>query len=161
MTIEADDVEVVLELFEESSWEDLDLRAGDLHLVLSKRPDGEGFRVLGHKVALSAEMRPKTGPAPGRAPVVSPPVEGPPPGVVTVRSPTLGTFFVAPNPGAPPFVAPGDVVGADDTLGIVEVMKLMNAVKAGIAGEVLAVCAANNEMVEYDRVLFWIRPAGS
>jgi biotin carboxyl carrier protein len=81
--------------------------------------------------------------------------------VLAVRSPTLGTFFVAPKPGAPPFVQPGDRVAADDTLGIVEVMKLMNPVKAGTAGEVLKVCAANNELVEYDRILFWVRPEAS
>jgi acetyl-CoA carboxylase biotin carboxyl carrier protein len=80
--------------------------------------------------------------------------------VLAVRSPTLGTFFVAPKPGAPPFVQPGDRVASDDTLGIVEVMKLMNPVKAPVAGEVVKVCASNNELVEYDRVLFWIRPEG-
>jgi biotin carboxyl carrier protein len=82
----------------------------------------------------------------------------PPPGVVGVRAPTLGTFYVAGKPGAPPFVQPGDVVGPEDTLAIVEVMKLMNPVKAGVAGEVVKVCARNSELVEYDRVLFWIRP---
>jgi biotin carboxyl carrier protein len=49
-------------------------------------------------------------------------------------------------------------VAADEQLAIVEVMKLMNPVVAPLAGEVVQVCAANSELVEYDQVLFVLRP---
>jgi acetyl-CoA carboxylase biotin carboxyl carrier protein len=161
MTIEADEIPVIVTLFEDSDWDDLELVSGDVRLVLSKR-DG----VVGAAPGEPATLKPgRTEPQRAVVSVPPPPPsiveEDPPDGVVTVRSPTLGTFFVAPKPGAPPFVHPGDRVTADDTLGIVEVMKLMNPVKAPTAGEVVKVCAANNELVEYDRVLFWIRPEGS
>ncbi|HEY0398018.1 MAG TPA: biotin/lipoyl-containing protein [Acidimicrobiia bacterium] len=172
MTIDADDIPVIVDLFADSGWEDLEVTSGDIRLVLSKRV---GAVVQGRAVAPPAPAAPTpasgaaggrsvpSAPQAGRATKIPPPPappagEEPPEGVLAVRSPTLGTFFVAPKPGAPPFVQPGDRVGADDTLGIVEVMKLMNPVKAGTAGEVMKVCAANNELVEYDRVLFWIRP---
>jgi len=79
-------------------------------------------------------------------------------GCVAVPSPAVGTFWVAPGPGEPPFVRVGQAVGPDEQLAIVEVMKLMNPVVAPVAGEVVAVCAQNAEMVEYEQVLFWIRP---
>jgi biotin carboxyl carrier protein len=53
----------------------------------------------------------------------------------------------------------GQVVAADDQLAIVEVMKLMNPVTAPVAGEVVHVCATNSDLVEYDQVLFWLRPS--
>ena len=79
-------------------------------------------------------------------------------GCVAVRSPAVGAFWVAPSPGQPPFVQVGQRVAQDEQLAIVEVMKLMNPVVATTAGEVVLVCAANAEMVEYEQVLFWIRP---
>jgi acetyl-CoA carboxylase biotin carboxyl carrier protein len=79
-------------------------------------------------------------------------------GLVAVRSPAVGAFWVAPSPGQPPFVAVGDHVAENDQLAIVEVMKLMNPVVAPSAGEVVEVCPANADLVEYEQVLFWLRP---
>ena len=166
MGVEADDIPVIVALFEDSDWDDLTLVSGDIRLVLSKR---DGAAVAAPAPSAEPATAVRTAPRPAAAttaavpppPPPSPSDEEPPADVLGVRSPTLGTFFTAPKPGAPPFVQPGDRVAADDTLGIVEVMKLMNPVKAPQAGEVVKVCAANNELVEYDRVLFWIRPEGS
>lgn len=140
MSLTDDDLLLVLELFAASDWDDLDLTSGGMRLAVSKR--------AGSVVPAPA--------VPPPAPVAGD--DEPPAGVVALRSPTLGTFFVAPKPGAPPFVQPGDVVSAGDTVAIVEVMKLMNPVKAEVTAEVLRVCARNNELVEYDRVLFWLKP---
>ena len=81
-------------------------------------------------------------------------------GCVPVQSPAVGAFWVAPQPGAPPFAEVGRTVAEGDQLAIVEVMKLMNPVLASQAGEIVQVCAANAELVEYDQVLFWIKPTG-
>jgi biotin carboxyl carrier protein len=80
-------------------------------------------------------------------------------GLVEVRSPAVGAFWVAPSPGASPFVAVGQTVAADEQLAIVEVMKLMNPVVAPRAGEIVQICARNSDLVEYDQVLFLLRPA--
>jgi biotin carboxyl carrier protein len=80
-------------------------------------------------------------------------------GCVAVNSPAVGSFWVGPSPGQPPFVQVGQTVAEDDQLGIVEVMKLMNPVLSPTAGAVVQVCAANAELVEYEQVLFWIRPS--
>lgn len=78
-------------------------------------------------------------------------------GLVRITSPTVGAFWVSPDPGSPPFVTVGDSVSAGDQLGIVEVMKLMNPVVSDTAGEVVAVRAANADMVEFGQTLFLIR----
>ena len=101
----------------------------------------------------------RTSPArPAEAPPSAPPTTVDTTGCVAVRSPAVGAFWVAPSPGQPPFVQVGQQVAQDEQLAIVEVMKLMNPVVATAAGEVVLVCAANAEMVEYEQVLFWIRP---
>ncbi|MBT2208985.1 biotin/lipoyl-containing protein [Actinomadura sp. NEAU-AAG7] len=74
-----------------------------------------------------------------------------------VTAPLVGTFYVAPEPGAPPFVQPGDRIEAGQTIGIVEAMKLMNPVVSDWAGEVLQVMAADAEPVEFGQVLVRVR----
>jgi acetyl-CoA carboxylase biotin carboxyl carrier protein len=70
----------------------------------------------------------------------------------------VGTFYRSPEPGAPPFVEPGSRVEADTILCIIEVMKLMNSVTAGVAGVVAHVFVENAQMVEYGQPLIAIRP---
>jgi acetyl-CoA carboxylase biotin carboxyl carrier protein len=70
----------------------------------------------------------------------------------------LGTFYGAPKPGEEPFVRVGDIVEPDSVVCIIEVMKLMNSVRAGMAGEVVAVLASDGSLVEYDQALIAIRP---
>jgi acetyl-CoA carboxylase biotin carboxyl carrier protein len=70
----------------------------------------------------------------------------------------VGIFYVAPEPGAPPFAGVGQHVAADDIVCIVEVMKLMNHVKAGVDGVVRSVHAENGSMIEHGQPLFSIEP---
>lgn len=70
-----------------------------------------------------------------------------------VVSPLVGTFYHAPEPGSPPFVGVGDVVGEDTVVGIIEAMKMMNKVRAGRSGTVAAVLATDGELVEYGQPL--------
>jgi acetyl-CoA carboxylase biotin carboxyl carrier protein len=79
-------------------------------------------------------------------------------GTVLVRSGMLGAFYRSPKPGDPPFVEVGDKVEADSVVCIVEVMKLMNSVAAGVAGEITAVHAENGQLVEFEQPLFSVRP---
>ena len=70
-----------------------------------------------------------------------------------IAAPLPGTFYHAPAPGAPPFVAVGDVVNAETVVGIVETMKLMNPVHAGRAGTVAEVLVPNAAMVAKGQAL--------
>lgn len=80
-------------------------------------------------------------------------------GLVTVDSPMVGTFYACPAPGEPAFVEMGDKVAADQTICIVEAMKIMNEVAAKVAGTIERVLVENGEPVEFGQPLFAIRPA--
>lgn len=82
-----------------------------------------------------------------------------PAGMVAIKAPMLGTFYRAAAPGEPPFVEVGQQVGASDTVCLIEVMKLFNSIKAGVAGRIAEIRAANAALVEYDEVLIVIEPA--
>ena len=70
-----------------------------------------------------------------------------------VTSPMVGTVYLAPEPGAAPFVKPGDTVSVGDTLLIIEAMKVMNPIRAPHAGTVKQVVAKDAQPVEYGDVL--------
>lgn len=72
---------------------------------------------------------------------------------IAVRAPLPGTFYRAPQPGAPPFVEMGDPVGPETVVGIVETMKLMNPVHAGTTGIVAAIVTEDGTLVDADAVL--------
>ncbi|WP_258932973.1 acetyl-CoA carboxylase biotin carboxyl carrier protein [Nesterenkonia pannonica] len=72
---------------------------------------------------------------------------------MTVTAPMVGTFYEAPSPGAEPFVKVGDRVSADSVLCILEVMKLMNNVEAGVEGVVSEILVENNQAVEFGQPL--------
>lgn len=117
-------------------------------------------------VTATSEGPAAAAPAPASlAAAAAPPAPAPPAppvdttGLVEVRSPAVGAFWVAPSPGELPFVEVGNSVGENEQLAIVEVMKLMNPVVTPRAGVVVHILAANAEMVEYDQVLFLIRPS--
>ena len=78
-------------------------------------------------------------------------------GLVAVRAPLPGTFYRAPRPGAAPFVEVGSRVGAETVIGIVETMKLMNSVPAGVTGVVAEFCVANAEFAAQGAALLRIR----
>ncbi|MFD1147261.1 acetyl-CoA carboxylase biotin carboxyl carrier protein [Saccharothrix hoggarensis] len=107
--------------------------------------------------AAAVPAAPAAGTATAIAPTPAPPAPTPPSGL-TVRSPLVGTFYAAPNPGAAPFVAVGDVVAAGDQLAIVEAMKLLNPITADRAGRITAVLAGDGDMVEFDQPLFEFEP---
>jgi len=81
-----------------------------------------------------------------------------PDGVPAVRAPMVGTFYRAPAPGAPPFVEAGSRIEPDTVVGIIEVMKLMNQVEAGVSGVVKEVLVGNAEPVEHGQPLMLVEP---
>jgi oxaloacetate decarboxylase alpha subunit len=78
---------------------------------------------------------------------------------IIVRSPVVGTFWIRPAPGEPPFVQVGDLVQPGQVLCIVEAMKVMNEVRAEVAGVVEEILAEEGDPVEYGQPLFRLRPA--
>ena len=81
-----------------------------------------------------------------------------PAGHLAITAPLLGTFYVAPEPGAPPFVQVGQQVTEDTTCGLIEVMKVFNSVRAGVNGTITEVVAQNGGFVEFGQTLFIVKP---
>ncbi len=153
MSLTAKDVAEIVRLLEDSSFDTLDLEVGDLRLSLRR---GEGVVAPREDRAPIRPVAPEPAPeaAPARATAALDP------GVSEVPSPLLGVFYRAPKPGEPPFVEAGDTVGPDTIIAIIEVMKLMNTVRAGVAGEVTEILAVNGALVEYGEPLIRVRKAG-
>jgi oxaloacetate decarboxylase alpha subunit len=81
-------------------------------------------------------------------------------GLIHVRAPMVGTFYLTASPGAPPFVKEGDTVEKGQVLCIIEVMKLFNEIPSPAAGRVKRILAEHGAGVEYDQVLMEIEPLG-
>ena len=77
--------------------------------------------------------------------------------LAVVRSPIVGTFYRAPEPGAPPFVNVGDFVKKNQVLCIIEAMKLMNEIESEYEGEIVKIYVENGKPVQYGERLFAIR----
>ncbi|MCC6313270.1 MAG: acetyl-CoA carboxylase, biotin carboxyl carrier protein [Thermomicrobiales bacterium] len=77
----------------------------------------------------------------------------------TITAPMIGTFYTAPTPGAPSFIAVGDVVIPGQVVGIIEAMKIMNEITADRGGIVVELVAANGQAVEFGSPLVRLRPA--
>jgi acetyl-CoA carboxylase biotin carboxyl carrier protein len=161
MGLTDDDVREILRIVDESDVDEL-----------SVQTDGFSLHVLRNGASASASTETPWSAAPARvAPVapVAPGATAPPASqddetaddrdTVVVPSPMLGTFYRAEAPGAAPFVQIGATVGPDSTVCIIEVMKMMNSVTAGVSGTVVEVCAENGELVEYGEPLLRVRVA--
>jgi oxaloacetate decarboxylase alpha subunit len=122
-----------------------------------------GLRVTVRRTPEVAEglVAAATAPAPSpeeETTAAAPPAPPFDPGTIRIEAPMVGTFYRAPQPGAPPFVQEGDVVGIGQTLCILEAMKLMNEVKAEQEGIVRAIHPENGQPVEYGQLLFELDP---
>ncbi len=99
-----------------------------------------------------------------QAPAAKPQEENPEPstpaaeGLIEIRSPIVGTFYRAPSPETDPFVNVNDRIESGQVLCIIEAMKLMNEIESDFAGSIAEILVENGQAVEYDQVLFLLKP---
>ncbi len=136
MALNDDDVREILRLIDEADVEELRVETEGLSLYV-RRGDASA------QAPAAAEPEVERGSADGAHPIVAP---------------MLGTFYRAPAPGATPFVDVGTRVDEETVVGLIEVMKMMNAVPAGVSGTIVEVCAENAAVVEYGAPLFRVEP---
>ena len=148
MALTDEDVREILRIIDESELDELLIETEGFTLHVTKgAADGGALSRAPRGVEGARESAPPPAPS------------APADGVVTVDSPMLGTFYRAESPGAEPFVNVGDRVEADTTVCIIEVMKMMNSVPAGVGGVIAEVVAENAQLVEYGAPLFRVKPS--
>ena len=160
MALTPDDVKSLMAAFEASGWDELSVRIEDTTLELTRTglpPATTAHRNIGTTAQVSAPVSQivASNPVAPLAAVAATPHPGKAETIDghRVTAPSLGLFWRSPQPGAPPFVEVGQDIDAEDTVCIVEVMKLMNHVKAGVTGTVVAIEPANGAMVEFGQLL--------
>jgi acetyl-CoA carboxylase biotin carboxyl carrier protein len=149
-----DDVRDVMRVLDSSGLDELHLELDNLTLTV-RREGASGWtaeqQVLRRPVV-------EGGPEPAGVLEKRAPRAAVPEGLVAVHPPLLGTFYRAPKPGAPPFVDVGDRVDEDAVVGIVETMKMMTPVHAGVRGTVMEFRTDNGDFADVDAVLLLVDP---
>jgi len=158
-----DEIKEILELMREHELAEFELQRDGETLRLRKHspPQWSGPMPVMPAAALHP---PAASPAPAAhapsgadAPVLEPASEDV--DLAIVKSPIVGTFYRAAEPGAPPFVDTGQTVKKGQVLCIIEAMKLMNEINAECDGEIVKVYVENGQAVQYGERLFAIRPS--
>lgn len=162
MDLNEDDVIQIIRYLDESNFNELRLRLGDLSIVVNRTGSAASLPEIDEALSTGPQTTPPPPaiepPAIAASPTAetAPPAEEPAQGVqrVSITSPMLGTFYRAPAPGEPPFVDVGTVVDEETTVCIIEVMKLFSTIKAEKRGRVSRVSVEDGQLVEYGQVLF-------
>ncbi|MGF1601590.1 MAG: acetyl-CoA carboxylase biotin carboxyl carrier protein [Thermosynechococcaceae cyanobacterium] len=155
MDFDLNQLRELLAILNQTDIDELSLKSTDFELTIRKGNNPGGTTVV--TAAPAAPLEPTTLEALPEAEPAPPP--GPDKKWVKVTSPMVGTFYRAPAPEEPNFVETGDRIQKDQTLCIIEAMKLMNELEAEINGEVMEILAENGEPVEFGQTLMYINPA--
>ena len=161
-------VKKLIEMIDESSVDSIEISSEKgVKIRIAKSPVTRGGVSVATPVQMPAVMpmmearlTPPAGiaaPAMDSAPA---PAARPAPSLLEVKSPMVGTFYAAAEPGSKPYVSVGDRVQQGQTLCIIEAMKIMNEIESEYAGVVKEVLAQDAQPVEYAQVLFRIDPNG-
>lgn len=169
MELTEDEILQILKLVEESHFDELHLEMGGLKLIVSKGgrisaareepPPPATAKSTGAKTPVIEERKEET-----ETKALKTEPEAPvalEEGLIPIKAPMLGTFYRRPEPGAPPYVEVGSFVKEDDTVCLLEVMKVFSAVKAGVQGYITQICAESGQLVEYGQTLFLVKPEGN
>ena len=162
----------LLEIFDESSANDLRIEQEGTSIKLSKTPAKTEASMHGMPSFAFPQMQmqaaPQAAPAMQHAvagtPAEAPAANGSPSAADAkkyheIRSPIVGTFYRAPSPDAPSFTEVGQEVSPGQVLCIIEAMKLMNEIECDVYGKVVKVLVENAQPVEYNQVLFLVEPS--
>ena len=150
-------LKTLIDLVSESAISELEITEGDGRVRIVKSPPAGAVMQVAPPYAVHAPID-STAPAPqsaASAPAGAPEAPAEPAGHV-VKSPMVGTFYRAPEPGAEPFASVGTQVEVGTTLCVIEAMKLLNEIESDMAGTVKAILVENGQPVEYGQPLFVI-----
>ncbi len=160
MPLTAQDVAEITRLLEQSDFDELHLEQDGLKLTLKRSAAAGRPRAATAAAAPAPAPEGERGEAEDAARTRD--AQAAQPGtdrsVLEVTAPLVGIFYRAPRPGEPPYVEVGAAIEQDTIVGIIEVMKLMNAVRAGVTGTVCEILVRDGDAVEYGQVLLRVSP---
>jgi acetyl-CoA carboxylase biotin carboxyl carrier protein len=158
-------VKKLIDMIDESTVDSIEITSDKgMKIRISKSPQHRGTVQVAAPVAMpavAAPMAPRQTPAAGMPAVAdeSPPA-APKEQLLEIKSPMVGTFYAAAEPGAKPFASVGDRISNGKVVCIIEAMKIMNEIESEFSGVVREVLVQNAQPVEYGQVLFRIAPNG-
>ena len=150
-TFDLDRIREIIELMEQHGLGEIDLQSGDDKIRLTR---GSVTPVMPAMMPAAVSAMPQT---PGGASGGSGSSGGDTAGTITINAPMIGTFYGRPKPDAEPFVKVGDRVTKDQTVCIIEAMKVFNEIPAEVEGEVVEILAADGSAVDFDKPLIRVR----
>jgi acetyl-CoA carboxylase biotin carboxyl carrier protein len=159
-------VKKLIDILDESTVDSIEISSDKgMKIRISKSPTGRGAMQVAPQPMMAPMMpAPALGagrPTPAEGVAAIEEASGPPAkGGSEVKSPMVGTFYGAPEPGAKPYVAVGTRVSKGQILCIIEAMKIMNEIESEVTGVVTEVLASDAQPVEYGQALFRIDPNG-
>jgi len=159
-------VKKLIDILDESTVDSIEISSDKgMKIRISKSPSGRGAIQVAPQPLLAPMLAPPALPAPRATPPegLATVDEGPradAKGGSEVKSPMVGTYYGAPEPGAKPYVAIGTRVSKGQILCIIEAMKIMNEIESEVSGVVTEVLASDAQPVEYGQALFRIDPNG-
>jgi acetyl-CoA carboxylase biotin carboxyl carrier protein len=142
-------VKKLIELLEESGISEIEIHEGEESVRISRQ--------TAYAPAHAMYQVPQQAYAPAAAPVEPAVAAEVVPDGHVVKSPMVGTCYLAATPGSPNFVKPGDKVSQGDVLCIIEAMKIMNQIQADVSGVVTSIMAENGQPVEFEQPMFVIK----
>jgi acetyl-CoA carboxylase biotin carboxyl carrier protein len=155
-----DEIKQLLDMVREHDLSEFELERDDFKIRVRKNTSGQWTATMppvSHVNYTPVMAPPMAAPPPAPAPPVLTPAQEDVDFAV-VKSPIVGTFYRAPEPGATPFADVGDTVKKGQVLCIIEAMKLMNEINSDVDGTVVKVYVENGQPVQYGERLFAIKP---
>jgi acetyl-CoA carboxylase biotin carboxyl carrier protein len=147
-------VKTLIDLVQQSGISELEISEGEERVRISRGPVGPA--TVAPQMVAAPVVYPAAPPsAPDAGATAAPETPAAPQGFV-LKSPMVGTFYRSSAPGVQPFVEVGQTVKADDTVCIIEAMKLLNEIEAGHEGVIKEILAENGQPVEYGQPLMVI-----
>ena len=162
-------VKKLIDILDESTVDSIEISSDKgMKIRISKSPTGRGAMQVAPQPMMAPMMAPQAQLPAGR---MTPPEglsalddsakpEAKGPAGSEVKSPMVGTYYGAPEPGAKPYVSVGSRVSKGQTLCIIEAMKIMNEIESEVSGVVTEVLASDAQPVEYGQALFRIDANG-
>lgn len=148
-------IKKLIELITETGVAEIEVKEGEESVRITRTAKNAIETVQPQTIHMTGLQAHMAQPAPGHS-TAAPQVEEKAVDGHTVRAPMVGTVYLAPSPGAKPFIEVGQSVTAGETLCVIEAMKMFNQIEADKSGKITSRLIENGQPVEYDQPLFVI-----